>query len=143
MTLFEYLNTIPTDPRQPPGPTNNPLKVFQQDPKPGQVGLEPWAFVAEAPGNVFHAFFGTSDLMSRLITVTLYQSPTAEGNTPNRAQMGAIWHAVADAVKFVDEDVGSNQFVALHRQTEQAPTFDPQTKGLFAAVRFRMLYFRG
>ena len=142
VTIFAYLNTIPTDPSKPIGPTNPPLRVFQDPPDPGLVGYDPWAFVQEAPGTVANAFYGRHDLMSRLITVTLHQAPTAQGRTPNRTQMRAIWHLVADAVHCVDEDVGYNRFFELLRVAEQGPVYDPETKGLFAFVRFRLLYFR-
>lgn len=142
-TLFAYLHTIPTEPLHEIGPTNPPLRVFQEPPEAKDVGYAPYAIVEEAPGTVVEAFHGRSNVMSRLITVALYQEPTAQGRTPSRLQLNRVFNKVTEAVHHVDEDVVTgNRFIELDLQVEKAPAFDPKTKGLWAAVRFRMLYFR-
>lgn len=111
-------------------------------PDPGEVGYEPWAFVDEQSGTVFEAYYESGDLMSRIVQVSLYQSPTPTGATPNRMRLTAIWNLVCDAVKYVDEDALGNRFHALQRVVEDPPNYDPDSKGLFGFVRFRLLYFR-
>lgn len=139
--MFEYLHTVPTDPDRAIGPNNPPLRVYQAPPDTKDVEYDPWAYVEEAPGNVVDAYYGNCDAVSKLITVSLYQSPTPQGRTPNRTQMRRLIEEVNKAVHHVDEDVVPNVFIALHRQAIQPPLYDPKTKGLFGAVRFRMFYF--
>lgn len=143
MTLFEYLHTIPTEPLHPISETNPPLRVFKRplaDPK--EVGYDPYAIVEENPGTIVRALFHGQAVMSRLITVSLYQEPTAEGKTPNSAQLIRVFNKVCEAPKYVDEDVVSEHFIELQHQAEIAPAYNPKTNGLFAAVRFRLLYLR-
>lgn len=111
-------------------------------PSASEAGLSPYAVVMEHSANVFRPYYGGSDTMSKLITVSLYQAQGASGYTPDRTQLTNVFNAVSQAVHRVDEDVTGEQFVAIHRVTEQAPYFDPKTRGLFGFVRFRMLYSR-
>lgn len=140
--LFEFLHTIPTDPLEPIGPDNPPLRVFQNPPTPTEVGYAPYALVEEAPGNVLERYFEGSDVMTSLVTVSLHQSPDAQGRTPSRLPMRRLIREISKAVHFVDEDVESDDFVGIERQAIQRPIYNPDTKGLFGAVRFRLLYFQ-
>lgn len=116
--------------------------MFTNPPDAEDVGYDPWAFVEEAPGNVLEAYYGNRDVMTKLITVTLFQSPDSRGRTPPNTQIKRLFDKVSEAVHLVDEDVTPGVFISLQRQVEQPPVYDPKTKGLFCAVRFRMLYFR-
>lgn len=144
MNLFEWLyQSVATDPTQPISDTNPPLKVFTTPPDPADVGYDPYALVEEAPGNVSQAYYGNADTMSKLILVSLYQEPTAKGDTPSRIQLTNVFNAISNGAPHnVTEDLTPGQFVALHRQAEQAPTYNADTKGLMAAIRFRMIYQR-
>lgn len=144
-TLTEFLYTIPTEPEQEIGPSNPPLRTFMVPPTANQLEgfpYAPYAIIVEAPGNVETAFFGGSDEMTRLITVSLHQAPGPGGVTPTRWQMSRLITEINKAPHFVDEDLAVGTFISLERLSEYPASYDAETKGLFAAVRFRQRYMR-
>lgn len=132
MNLFEYLDTVP-------------IRTYGDGPAvAGDVGHDPYCIVEDHPGNVAEAYLGHASTMTKLVQVSLYQAPGMNGQTSSRVPLTDIFNTIANgAPKQVTEDFTPGQFVRLDLVSEQAPEYDPKTKGLFGWIRFRLTYQRG
>jgi hypothetical protein len=137
VTLYEYLTALPLDPANPLSPR---LAVYPYPPK--QPPAAPWAEVSEGQGFAQMPLYLNKDLMGRLVTVWLYQPPSATPSVPPDATLlTGLWNRLSDAVHFVNADHSGNRFVALHRVVEMAP-YANRDRGLEGFVRFRLMYYR-
>lgn len=142
MTLEEYLLTIDADYEAPGGK----IKVFFNPPTLEQIGSAgglPYAMVEGLDENPRAELYGNQAVVDQVVDVALYQEPAADGTTPDRKKLFAVWHKVQDAVHNVNENTFGRSFVSFHRGPALEPRRDTETKGLFATVRFRLVSARG
>lgn len=142
MTITEYLLTIDADYDNP----GTKIGVFIDHATPAQVratnGL-PYAIVEHLEEIPEIDLMGNQSVVGQTVDVSLFQEPGADGSTPDRKRMVAVWHKVMDAVHSVNANTYGRSFIALHRGPALEPVRDRQTKGLFASVRFRLVSARG
>lgn len=124
-TLYQYLTTL------------LPLEAVEWDDVPLKPP-GPYALLYEGVQAVSRALHQNMDIVSKSVSVAIYWPPPTEGNLASiRADFLVLLEDVERAVHRVTLDSdGVTPLIAFHRAMTVPPTFDKESSGLMAVVRF-------
>ena len=105
----------------------------------------PYALLFEGVQAVSNALHQNQDVVSRSVSCQVFWPPPESGNLASiRPTFMALIREIECAVHHITLDSdGKTPLIALHRSSGLPPSFDKETGGLVAVVRFTAQLLRG